>query len=65
MEDIIKKLSLATIVFSSILIVIFLVVDLGIFGDEVRITGLYYVFMAVFLGCATWIYRNRGRFKDF
>lgn len=65
MEDIIKKLSLATIVFSCILIVIFLVVDLGIFGDEVRITGLYYVFMAAFLGFAIWIYRNRARFKDF
>jgi hypothetical protein len=65
MEDIITKLSLFTIVFTSILIFLFFLIDLGLFGDEVRITGLYYVFMAGFLGTAIWIYRNRARFKDF
>ncbi|MFT6879864.1 MAG: hypothetical protein ACJARG_000791, partial [Arcticibacterium sp.] len=44
---------------------LFFLIDLGIFGDEVRITGLYYVFMAGFLGSAIWIYKNRGRFNKF
>ncbi|MGK0140028.1 MAG: hypothetical protein ACI9DJ_003494, partial [Algoriphagus sp.] len=63
MEDILKKLSLFSIIFTSILIFLFFLIDLGIFGDEVRITGLYYVFMAGFLGSAIWIYKNRGRFN--
>jgi hypothetical protein len=65
MEDIIGKLSLFIIIFTSILMVLFFLIDLGLFGDEVQITGLYYLFMAGFLGSSLWIYRNKARFKGF
>ncbi|UBM58447.1 hypothetical protein LAG90_16715 [Marinilongibacter aquaticus] len=65
MEKLIKKAALFVLVFTVLLISIFFLFDMGVFGDEVKIAGFYYIFMLVFLLASLWAYKNSGRFKDF
>ncbi len=51
--------------FTGILLVLFLLIDLGLFGDEVKISGFYYIFMGVFLVLSLWAMKNSSRFKGF
>ncbi|MCR9066478.1 MAG: hypothetical protein NXI00_21070 [Cytophagales bacterium] len=65
MEDIIRKASRFTLIFTSVLLVLFLLIDLGAFGEGVKITGFYYIFMGVFLLVSLWAFKNSDRFKGF
>lgn len=65
MDDLIKKAARFMTFFTGILLVLFLLIDLGLFGDEVKISGFYYIFMGVFLILSLWAMKNSSRFKGF
>lgn len=65
MEDIIGKISLFMAVFTGALLLLFLGFDLGIFGEGVKITGFYYIFMGALFSVSLYLYLNKSRFKNF
>jgi ABC-type Na+ efflux pump permease subunit len=65
MDQLIRKAARFTLFFTSILLLLFLSLDLGLFGEGVKITGFYYIFMGVFFLASLWAYRNNDRFKGF
>jgi hypothetical protein len=65
MDEIVRKAARFTIIFTGILLLLFLLIDSGLFGDEVKVSGLYYIFMSVFLLLGLWGLKNSGRFKGF
>ncbi|MGR3812328.1 hypothetical protein [Jiulongibacter sp. NS-SX5] len=65
MDQLIKKAARFILVFTSILLVLFLCLDLGVFGEGVKITSFYYIFMGVFFLVSLWAYKNHERFKGF
>lgn len=63
MDKLINKAARFTLIFTTILLLLFLSLDLGAFGEGVKITGFYYIFMGVFFIISLWAFRNSDRFK--
>lgn len=65
MDKIIMSISRFVFYFTLVLLFIFLVIDMGIFGDEVKISNFYYIFIGIFILLSYWGLRNHHRFKNF
>ncbi len=61
MENIIKKMGLSIMYAASGLMILFLLIDFGVFGLEVKISNMYYLFMLVLFTAGLLLYKNRKK----
>ncbi len=63
MEDILKKMAVTLMIAAGGLMFLFLLIDLEIFGTGVKISNMYYLFMAIVFLAGIGLFRIRKNFR--